>query len=173
MAGDTNDLKLGPILIINANLKSIVGTTTRINPDNPSKIRILDNIITDLHSYYQEPKCLAPIDPDREDGKPSDHLTVTCEPRNAINNITNRQKRTITLRPIMESGLTRFGEWIKNETWEKNIETQAVDTKVEMLFKSVTSKVNECFPEKTLKFTSDDSPWVNEKVKKLRRLKGR
>ena len=40
------------------------------------------------------------------------------------------------------------------------------------MFKSVTSKVNECFPEKTLKFTSDDSPWVNEKVKKLKRLKG-
>ena len=35
------------------------------------------------------------------------------------------------------------------------------------------TKVNECFPEKTLKFTSDDSPWVNEKVKTLKRLKGR
>ena len=151
LAGDTNYLKLGPILRLNAKLKSIVKNPTRINPKNPSKIRILDNIITDLHSYYQEPKCLAPIDPDKEDGKPSDHLTVICEPRDAVNNITNRKKRTIILRPIMESGFNLFGEWIKNETWDQNIETQSVDEKVKKLFKSVLTKVNECFPEKNTK----------------------
>ena len=110
LAGDTNDLKLGPILRLNSNLKSIVKKSTRINPKNPHKVRILDNIITDLHKWYQEPKCLAPTDPDNINGKPSDHLTVVCEPLNVINNIPSRQKRTITCRPIMESGLNQFGQ---------------------------------------------------------------
>ena len=51
LAGDTNDLKLGPILRLNANLKSIVKKSTRINPKNQLKTRILDNIITDLHHW--------------------------------------------------------------------------------------------------------------------------
>ena len=38
LAGDTNDLKLGPILRLNANLKSFVKKSTRINPKNPLKL---------------------------------------------------------------------------------------------------------------------------------------
>ena len=41
LAGDTNDLKLGPILRLNANLKSIVKNPTRINPKIPQKIESL------------------------------------------------------------------------------------------------------------------------------------
>jgi hypothetical protein len=43
LAGDTNDLKLDPILSLSPNLKSVVLTPTRLNPD-----KILDNIITDM-----------------------------------------------------------------------------------------------------------------------------
>ena len=86
LAGDTNDLKLGPILDLNSNLKSVVKKPTRLNPKNLNKSSILDNIITDLHKYYQEPKCLPPINSDKSTGKPADHLTVTWEPINVINN---------------------------------------------------------------------------------------
>ena len=61
LAGDTNDMKLGPIFRINSKLQSIVRKPTRINVKNPSKSTKLDNIITDLHKWYQEPKCLPPI----------------------------------------------------------------------------------------------------------------
>ena len=91
LAGDTNELKLGPILRLNANLAIVVKKPTRINHKNPSKSTILDNIITDLHKWYQEPKCLPPIDPDNDKGKPSDHLTVVFEPLNVIDNIPARQ----------------------------------------------------------------------------------
>ena len=61
LAGDTNDLKLGPILRLNQNLKSVVKKPTRLNPENPSKSSVLDNIITDLNNWSQEPKWLALI----------------------------------------------------------------------------------------------------------------
>ena len=108
IAGDTNQMKLGPVLRLNHNLKSIVKKPTRINTKNPSKISILDNIITDLHNWYQEPKCLPPIEPDSATGKPSDHLTVICEPLNVINNIPTRHTRRITSRPITDSGMKVF-----------------------------------------------------------------
>ena len=55
IAGDTNQLKLDPILHLNPNLRSVVTKPTRINTKNPKKSSILDNIITDLHQWYQEP----------------------------------------------------------------------------------------------------------------------
>ena len=173
IAGDTNEMKLGPILRLNENLKSVVKKPTRLNKKNPSKSTTLDNIITDLHKWYPEPKCLPPIDPDRDQDKPSDHLTVIYEPLTVINNISGRKKRDITLRPITESGQNLFGMWIKNQTWKINEETHSVNEKVEFLHNSVMNKISECFPLKTIKVTSDDSPWCNNKVKRLKRLKCR
>ena len=72
LAGDTNDLKLNPILDLNIKLKQCVKSPTRLNPP-----RIIDPIITTLGDYYQLPQCLPPLDPDPDlDGKPSDHLMV-------------------------------------------------------------------------------------------------
>ena len=173
VAGDTNQMKLGPILRLNNNLKSIVKNPTRINPKNPEKNTILDNIITDLHNWYQEPKCLPPIEPDNVSGKPSDHLTVICEPLNVINNTPIRHKRNIMFRPITDSGVNMFKVWIKSQKWDQIRGTPSVNAKVKILNNLVIEKVQELFPEKNTKMTSDDSPWVNDKVKKLKRLKTR
>ena len=48
ICGDTNDLRLEPILMLSPNLKQCVQNFTRMNPP-----RILDPIITSLSSYYQ------------------------------------------------------------------------------------------------------------------------
>ena len=116
---------------------------------------------------------LAPIKSDTVSGKPSDHLTVVCEPLNVINNIPQRQKRNITIRPIMESGLELFKSWISSQTWNENIETHSVNHKERMMHTSVMDQIKICFPEKNLKMTSDDAPWCNNKVKRLKRLKCR
>ena len=61
IAGDTNDLKLDSILSLDSRLVQIVQEWTRLNPP-----AILDPIIMTLSSYYQEPKCLEPLDCDPE-----------------------------------------------------------------------------------------------------------
>ena len=53
LAGDTNDLKLDPILNLSPNLKQVVTCPTR-------KDKILDPIITTLAKFYQTPMCLPP-----------------------------------------------------------------------------------------------------------------
>ena len=76
LAGDTNDLKLDPILDLSPNLKQLVTQPTRLNPP-----RILDPIITTLSKFYQTPECLPPLDPDPvSNGSPADHLMVLMKP---------------------------------------------------------------------------------------------
>ena len=60
ICGDTNDLKLDPILHLNKNLKQVIQDSTRLDPP-----RMLDPIITTLSKYYQKPKCLPPLDADQ------------------------------------------------------------------------------------------------------------
>ena len=96
LAGDTNDLKLEPILSLSPNLKSVVRNPTRLNPD-----RILDNIVTDMSNWYQSPECLPPLDADLgSGGKPSDHLIVVMESISEINNKPARVQREVTIRPL-------------------------------------------------------------------------
>ena len=113
---------------------------------------------------------MPPIESDNVSGKPYDHLTVVCAPLNVINNIPQRQKQNITIRPIMESGLELFKSWISSQTWNENRETHSVNHKERMMHTSVMDQIQICFPEKNLKITSDDAPWCNNKVKILKRL---
>ena len=82
ICGDTNDLRLDPILALSPNLKQEVQNFTRLNPP-----RLLDPIITTLGRYYQIPEILPPLDNDPDcDGKPSDHMMVIFTPISVINN---------------------------------------------------------------------------------------
>ena len=93
ICGDTNDLKLDPILHLNKNLKQVVQDSTRLDPP-----RMLDPIITTLSKYYQKPKCLPPLDADPfSNGKPSDHLMVIMEPVSVIDNLLARTKKETIL----------------------------------------------------------------------------
>ena len=82
LAGDTNDLNIGPILSLNPNLVQIVKNWTRMDPP-----AILDPIITSLSNYYQEPLCLDPLDADSDkNGRKSDHKIVVAKPLDEVNN---------------------------------------------------------------------------------------
>ena len=110
---------------------------------------------------------------DCETGKPSDHLTVVFTPINVINNTPLRKTRNITRRPITDSGLHLFGLWITAQDWQQNKQTHDVNTKVEILNKMLLESFQNNFPLKTSKVSTDDSPWCNDKIKHLKRLKCR
>ena len=170
LSGDTNDLKLDPILHLNAKLQQCVKFPTRLNPP-----KMLDPIITTLSGYYQEPQCLPPLDPDPEcNGKPSDHLMVLMSPISVINNKPVRSVRSVTNRPITKHGLSQMQEWICKENWSKvTCEKLSSNVKMEALQKLLLSKYQEFFPEKSRNISSDDSPYFNEKLKKMKRRKCR
>ena len=169
ICGDTNDLRLDPILQLNPNLKQVVQNFTRMNPP-----RLLDPIITSLSRFYQTPKCLPPLDSDPDcNGKPSDHLMVVMSPITVLNNKCARTTRKITTRPISELGLQKMQQWIENESWSEVTLEDCANKKAEILQNLLVNKYHEFFPEKTRIVSSDDQPFFNEKLSLLKRRKGR
>ena len=128
-SGDTNRLNLKSILNLSPRLKQVVTVPTRLNPD-----AILDTIITTLWAFYQLPFTLAPLDNDTEkNGKPSDHQIVIWKPINASEPQVRKTKE-ITFRPLPESGITQFGEWLKTENWDVLFNAQNANQKANKKF---------------------------------------
>ena len=167
MAGDTNDLKLDPILSLSPQLKQVVSTPTR-------KGAILDPIITTLATYYQTPVCLPPLDPDPDQtGAPSDHMIVFMEPINGVNNNPARVKKTVTFRPLPESGIRLMGAWLVNHSWDTLYRADTAHRKAEIFQNTLLEKLNLFLPEKTVQYTSQDQVWITPEIKQLARKKSR
>ena len=80
IGGDLNHLKIDRVLESYGPLRQIITSATR-------QSAILENIITDLHTMYQPPECLAPLQHDRDkDGKDSDHNIIVLPPITLGNN---------------------------------------------------------------------------------------
>ena len=169
ICGDTNDLKLGPILHLNSSFKQVVQDPTRLNPP-----RILDPIVTTLSNYYQLPKCLPPLDADPDsNGKPSDHLMVVMEPVSVVNNKPARTKKKIVYRPFNDDRLQQMQKWIEKENWSEVAHEKSSHGKTEILQGLLLSKYQEFFPEKIRIISSDDEPFFSEKLSNLKRRKCR
>ena len=162
MAGDTNDPKLDSILALNANLKQVVKTTTKLNPP-----RMLDSIITTLSSLYQLPQILPALaaDPDKN-GKPSDHLMVLMPALTSLNNKPARTNKEVAFRPISKEGLQSMENWIETEDWSSIKSENSANRKI-------YSKFYEFFSQKIRKILSDDEPYFTEKLASLKRKKCR
>ena len=164
IAGDTNDLKLDSILSLDPNFSQIVKHWTRMNPP-----AISDPIIMTLSRYYQEPLCLDPLDSDPDkNGVPSDHRIVISRPISTINNKPIRNIREVKVRPIPQSGINLFREWLIDQSWSEVYQAESSHKKAEIFQKMLVLKVDEIFPEKVRKISSDDQPWVTFKLKKTR-----
>ena len=80
------------------------------------KTAILENVITDLATFYHEPTTLEPLKNDEEGiGKPSDHNMLVIEP---IQFLQERTRRTIRTLPMPESSIQEFMRDISGHDWK-------------------------------------------------------
>ena len=167
IGGDKNDLNENEILSICPSFRQLVLKPTR-------KSKTLTVVITDLHRFYQEPLIIppVPVDPGAS-GSPSDHLGVLVLPVNAPVT-TNKTKKEITIRPIKESSLLSFGQQFASEDWEFLESSNLSSTKIVSLFQQHCNKlVEHHFPLKTVRVSSHDLPFFNERLRLLRRQRQR
>ena len=166
-SGDFNKCNIKPILSLSNNLKQIVKFPTRLNPDNT-----LDLIITSLSHWYRDPTPLPPLECDSDKkGLPSDHIPVFWQPLDE--NFPTKKQRIVKYRPMKQSSIQGFGQWISTYDWS---EVYAMETAHEkaLLFQNILMEhYNFYFPEETLKFREDDKPWVNKEVKRADRQQRR
>ena len=154
--GDLNRLKIDRILDSYGPLRQIITAGTRCSA-------ILENIITDLHTLYQEPECLAPLQVDEDKaGEDSDHNIVLLPPI-TINNNRKRVKRSVVTRPLPQSGMDKFSQFIWSHSWDEVLGEQNIDEKVNNFHSTLRTKLDEFFPEKTIMVSyldkkMDDTP---------------
>ena len=173
IAGDTNELKLEPILNLTPNFVQVVSKPTRIDPVS-GRENILDPIITTLAPFYQEPKCLDPLDPDPDkNGKKSDHRIVLFKPISSLEQKTTRQTRIIKVRPITQSGIENMRNWLMEQTGKNVFEAETSHKKAEIFQNTLMEQFEINFPETNRKLNSDDSPWITHQLKKLDRKRKR
>ena len=169
LAGDTNRLNLSPILNLSPSLKQVVTCPTRLDPE-----AILGPIITTLKDYFQTPITKPPIENDADkDGKPSDHLVVIMPPVSAEINFPTRQTRTVQYRPLPQSGIDKMGQWIQRQTWHDIYKCSDAHQMAEVLQTKLLESLDKFLPMKTVKFSSDDDPWVSKEIKDLDRRRKR
>ena len=164
LAGDTNRLNLKSILNLSPRLKQLVKVPTRNNPD-----AILDTIISTLGIYYQDPFTVPPLDSDSNtQGKHSDYLIVLMKPINA-KEPKKKVFKTVTFRPLPESGLFQFGVWLRSQKWESIYGATNAHDKAKNLQNLLFGNLDKFLPQKTIKICSEDQPWYNNQLKKLDR----
>ena len=169
IAGDTNDLNLDPILSLSPRCHQIVKDWTRMNPP-----ALLDPILTTMSNLYQIPECLEPLDADPDtNGSKSDHRIVIARAINTINNKSAREIRTINVRPFPQSGILKMKEWFVDQSWERVYEAETAHEKARIFQEMLLQILNETFPEKIRRISSDDQPWISHKIKLLDRKRKR
>ena len=158
LAGDTNKLKLHPILSLSPHMKQIVTKPTRYNPP-----RFLYPILTTLSKFYQTPEILPHLDNDPDEGrKPSDHNIVVAEPTYQINHACVRQIRKIKVRPMPKKNLEQIKSHFKCEDWQNIKESSNAHEQAFLFHSHIVDICNKVIPEKTRSISSDDQPWYTE-----------
>ena len=167
MGADKNYMDIKPILSCGLRLRQVVDLSTRQGA-------ILDIIIMNTFCYYNSPVIVPPINPDDpKKGKPSDHWVPVCVPHTDRYKPANRNFKTIKYRPLPDSSIRKFGEWLVTEGWEQLREDMSPTEHATIFEKILKDKLDLFCPEKTMRISSQDLPWINAELKAIARRKGR
>ena len=115
-----------------------------------------------------------PVEPDDPNhGSPSDHRVPVAHPLTQTSVVVPREFIVKTARPLPESGLQLFSQWIKSEEWDC-LPTDATPTDQVAAFQTkLDEKLNEIFPLKVFKLFTQDKPFITCELKRLDRFKKR
>ena len=127
-----------------------------------------------LNGYYKSPIIAPPLQPDdHTKAKPSDHSVPVCIPHTDRYKPASRNYRVIKYRPLPESRVRKFGEWIVTKDWDclkGNMSPTEESVEFEQL---LNAKLNQFCPEKEIKLSSQDKPFITAELKKVKRQKSR
>lgn len=147
ICGDFNDLDTTS-LQDHLHLTQIVGFPTHGR-------KTLDLILTDLTDHYSPPVPM-PRSP---------HISVLWEPSPTTPPL--HKATTRTYRPLTDSGIREFGQWITHHPWIEVTESVDVEEKWRTYRDTVTQAYHRSFPLKTVQIHPADAPWITTRIKRL------
>ena len=165
--GDFNCYKPDDILLLSPQLRQLVHYGTHGD-------KSLDLIVTDMHNLYHPPLASHYLQPDQPaEAAPSDHLGNLLIPRSIPGVPSSRVYRTLLIRPLTESQISAIGRWISTESWSHLQTGLDVDSQLDCFTSSVFMMLNTVAPEKEVKISLDDPPWMNTRIKTTIRQRNR
>ena len=167
LGADKNQMDITPILNCGLKLRQVVDKPTR-------KGKVLDILIMNTSGLYKSPIICPPIQPDDPSTyQASDHSVPVCVPHTDRYNPPQRTYRTIKYRPLPQSSIRRFGEWLVSESWDALSEDLSPTQQALEFEKLINEKLNLFCPVKELKVGSKDKPFINSELKSISRKKNR
>ena len=167
LGADKNHMDIKPILSCGLKLRQVVNQNTH-------GIKILDILIMNTSGYYKSVIIAPPIQPDTPGaGKPSDHSVPVCVPHTDRYTRPQRKYRTIKYRPLPQSSVQRFGEWMVSESWESVRKNISPTEQVLEFEKLLNENLNKFCPEKEMKLGCQDKLFITADLKGLDRQKRR
>ena len=164
LGGDKNNMNISTLLSGIPRLRQIVTKPTH-------KFKVLDVLLTNLHQAYAVPIIVPPVSPDDPlKGVPSDHSTPLAVPLSGQNLHQAREYVTKVTRPMPDSGIREFGQWITTEDWSCIVNDANPSEQVTAFENLVQSKMDAIFPQKSVKLSPNyDKPFMTSDLKKLDR----
>ena len=141
LGGDRNDLPLAPLLRALPRFVQTVAHNTHSN-------KIIDVLLMNCSSFYAVPEVTAPLLPDCPTvAKPSDHKVPIARPLAFSSQPQCNVYRTKTCRPLPDSEVRSFMQWIHAEQWDSVAIDGSTTAQVAAYQKVVQEKVDQLFPE--------------------------
>ena len=104
---------------------------------------------------FESPRILAPVGS-------SDHATVLVE-----FHAPKKEIRKVIVRPLKESSLQAFDDYLKQIDWSPVFFEDHVDNKVKVFLEMICSMTDTFFPTKTVKVHDEDKAFLAGEIKKL------
>ena len=167
LGADKNSMDIRPILNCGLQLKQIVDLPSRQG-------KILDIIIMNIPQYYNSPIIIPPVPcDDPTAGVPSDHSVPVCYPHTDRHNPPRRRYRTVTYRPLPESSVRQFGQWITAEDFNTINDDLSTSDHAKAIENLLLSNLNKFCPEKSMRVGPQDKPFMNFELKQIHRRRQR
>lgn len=116
---------------------------------------VLDKILTDIESY-DVPTISSALGT-------ADHKTVLWRTSWKQQNCHNVR----TVRPLKDSYIRQFGNWICAQDWKEIITTKNIDNATEELENKLWQAYEKFFPKITYKCKIDEPPWMTKHIKMI------
>ena len=134
----------------------------------------LDIILINIPQYYNARIIVPPVPCDNpSDGVPSDHSVPVCVPHTDRTRPAVRRFKTVTYRPLPESDVRQFWNWITSETFSQIMEEPSTTSHAKSLESILLTNLEKYCPKKTMRIGPQDLPWMNSELKILSRRKMR
>jgi hypothetical protein len=161
VAGDYNQFDVKKALEEHRDMKEVSTGPTRGH-------RTIDRAFTNFNSHIKEKNVIAPLAPNKgAPGAPSDHRVVFFSA--SLETTIPVEWTSYESRKFSDEKAELFGQWLAGKDWSDLFQAQTSNQKADIYQEEMKIAMDKFFPLTRTKKRSDEDPWVNDQVRRIRK----